>query len=103
LAGGLAAALLGAAPTAFLLGPARGPCADALAEAEPPQAGWLARVGTSARAARALGAADARERVEALRRATLAACLAAVKDDTEAVELCARLTRKLSLAEAALQ
>eukprot|EP00441_Pelagodinium_beii_P021617 CAMPEP_0197656924 /NCGR_PEP_ID=MMETSP1338-20131121/43982_1 /TAXON_ID=43686 ORGANISM="Pelagodinium beii, Strain RCC1491" /NCGR_SAMPLE_ID=MMETSP1338 /ASSEMBLY_ACC=CAM_ASM_000754 /LENGTH=46 /DNA_ID= /DNA_START= /DNA_END= /DNA_ORIENTATION= len=33
----------------------------------------------------------------ALERAALKACLAAMKDDTDAVELCAKLSRKLHL------
>lgn len=44
-----------------------------------------------------------RARVESLRRATIAACLAAMKDDSEAVERCARLSRKLSFAERLLR
>uniref|UniRef100_A0A7R9ZZX4 Uncharacterized protein n=1 Tax=Pyrodinium bahamense TaxID=73915 RepID=A0A7R9ZZX4_9DINO len=44
----------------------------------------------------------ARRQVEFLRKAALEACLAAVKDDTEAVERCAALSRQLAEAEASL-
>mmetsp|Transcript_8799 Transcript_8799/g.14208 ORF Transcript_8799/g.14208 Transcript_8799/m.14208 type:complete len:142 (+) Transcript_8799:28-453(+) len=37
-----------------------------------------------------------RKRLAALKREAILACLKAVNDDTEAVELCARLSRKLS-------
>eukprot|EP00448_Togula_jolla_P009848 CAMPEP_0170601364 /NCGR_PEP_ID=MMETSP0224-20130122/17819_1 /TAXON_ID=285029 /ORGANISM="Togula jolla, Strain CCCM 725" /LENGTH=112 /DNA_ID=CAMNT_0010926133 /DNA_START=127 /DNA_END=465 /DNA_ORIENTATION=+ len=40
------------------------------------------------------------KRVDALRQAALSACLEASWDDTEAIEMCARLTRRLHHAEA---
>eukprot|EP00930_Biecheleria_cincta_P101888 TRINITY_DN9353_c0_g1_i2.p1 TRINITY_DN9353_c0_g1~~TRINITY_DN9353_c0_g1_i2.p1 ORF type:complete len:128 (+),score=26.39 TRINITY_DN9353_c0_g1_i2:53-436(+) len=43
-----------------------------------------------------------RRRIALLKRQAIKACLDAVKDDTEAVELCARLTRKLSFAQTVL-
>ncbi|CAK9080909.1 unnamed protein product [Durusdinium trenchii] len=40
--------------------------------------------------------AESRQRLASLKREAILACLKAVRDDTEAVELCARLSRRLS-------
>ncbi|CAE7941759.1 hypothetical protein AK812_SmicGene22616 [Symbiodinium microadriaticum] len=44
-----------------------------------------------------------RKRVANLKREAIVACLAAMNDDTDAVELCARLSRKLSYVKAVLK